>query len=56
MVHFTLKVWHRVFAHSHELAVAVMIEATRVSIPFLLLLIAAACIVFALQELGRVGE
>lgn len=46
---FAMKVWHRVFAHAHEIIGALMIEGSKMNLIFFLLFIAALCVAFALQ-------
>lgn len=49
MIHFAHKVWHRMFAHSHEIVIALLVEAGKGPVVFMLLLIAAICLMFAAQ-------
>lgn len=48
-MHFVQKVLHRMFAHSHELVVALIVEAGKGPAVLLLLIVAAVALLMAAQ-------
>lgn len=53
IIHETL---HRAYTHAHEIVVALVMEGSRASIFFMLLLIALILIAFAFQSLVKLED